>query len=252
MEWSDEGVVLSARAHGENHAVVELFTERHGRAAGLVYGGQGRNKAPMLQTGNGVAATWSAKSEGQLGRFALEPMAPRAALALANAEALRHLTAACGVVAATLAEREPHPALYDAFLVLLDAVDDGTVFAPLLAKFELMLLQDLGFGLALDRCVATGAKGPNLVLTHVSPKSGGAVSAEAAEPYKDKLLPLPAFLWRPGEEPTADEVRDALRLSRHFIESRILHPADRQAPEARMKVEEGVAALAADEALEPD
>ena len=240
MEWSDEGVVLSARPHGEGHAVVELFTAGHGRFAGLVYGGAGARKGPMLQTGNGVAAVWKAKSEDQLGHFTLEPTVPRAARVLADPQGLRQLTAACAVLAATLPEREAHPALYDAFTVLIDAAEDADIFSVLLAKFELMLLKDLGFGLALDRCVATGAKGPNLVLTHVSPNSGGAVSAEAAEPYLDKLLKLPAFLWRTGETPEAEDVRDALKLTRFFLESRILHPADRTAPEARMRVEEGL------------
>ncbi len=238
MEWRDDGVVLSARAHGETHAVVEIFTAAHGRSAGLVYGGQGKRMGPVLQTGTSVSAVWKAKSDSQLGNFSLEVTDPRTARLLSDPDALANLTAACAVARACLPEREPHPALYDAFLVLIDAAETADVFPVLLAKFELMLLQDLGFGLTLDRCVATGAKGPNLVLTHVSPKSGGAVSAEAAEPYKDRLLPLPGFLWRAGGETTRDAAAQALRLTRHFLESRILHPSDRQAPDARMKVEE--------------
>jgi len=238
IEWRDEGVVLSARPHGEGHAVVELFTREHGKYAGLVYGGSGRSNSHAVQMGNGVEAVWRAKSDGQLGRFALEPTVPRAATALADAGALRRLTAACAVLREALPDREPHRALYGALEVLLGVVGDADVFPVLLAKFELMLLKDMGFGLTLDRCVATGAKGENLVLTHVSPRSGGGVSAEAAEPYRDRLLPLPEFLWRDGASPKgADDVRAALRLTRHFVEARILHPADRTAPDARLRVE---------------
>ena len=235
MEWQDEAIVLGARAHGEGHAIAELFTPAHGRWAGLVYGGSGRNKRPLLQPGNGVLARWRARTSDQLGHFDLELTDPRAASLLDDRYALGGLAAVASIVSAAMPEREPHPRLYQAFSILLAAFEDADLWPPLIARFELGLLAEAGFGLALDKCVATGGEN---ALIYVSPKSGGAVSAEAGAPYKDKLLPLPAFLRDSAAAPEEGEIGAALRLTGYFIESRILHPANRELPEARRRLED--------------
>ena len=233
MSFTDHGVVLDARAHGETAAVAHVFTAAHGRRAGLVYGGQGRRMRPVLQPGNEVSLEWKGRGEESLGHFSLELTRARAAEAMADRLSLAGLAAACAVALACLPEREAHFPSYQGMAVLLDNLDDIDVWPALMARWELGLLAELGFGLTLDRCAATGAS-ENLV--YVSPRSACAVSAEAGAPYKDKLLPLPAFLRGASAQASLAEACDALMTTGRFIETRILHPADRQLPEARLRV----------------
>ena len=233
MEFFDDGVILSARAHGEAHAVVDALTAEHGRWAGLVYGGQGRKQQPVLQPGNGVRLSWKGRLADSLGHFTLDLTEPRAAALLSDRLALAGLSAVAAVAAATLPEREKHPGLYEAMLVVLDNLGDPDLWPTLLARWELHLLAALGFGLDLEKCAATGATEN---LTYLSPKTGRAVSAEAGAPYKDKLLPLPAFLRGDGGAPDPRDPIDALYATGYFIETRILHPASRELPEARRRV----------------
>ncbi len=235
MEFTDEGVVLSARAYGETHAVADIFTARHGRWAGLVYGGQGRRMQPILQAGNEVRTEWKGRLDESLGHFSLELNHSRAGALLHDRMALAALSAACAVAGACLPEREAHAPAYRAMAVLLSALEDVDLWPPIFARWELGLLAELGFGLSLDRCAATGTT-ENLV--YVSPRSGRAVSAEAGEPYKDKLLPLPRFLRDGAAGATLAEAVGALQLSGFFIEARILHPANKELPEARRRLSE--------------
>lgn len=246
MEFEDEAIILGARAHGEAHAVAELFTAQRGRWAGLVYGGQSRKTLPLLQPGNGVKAVWKARLDDSLGHFALELTAPRAARHLLDRFALSGLSAAASVTLATLTEREPHPRLFAALIVLLDSLDAPEIWPPLLARYELGLMAELGFGLSLDKCVATGATEG---LIYVSPRSGGAVSDVAGEPYKNKLLRLPAFLRDVSAAASPVDINDALALTGYFIETRVLHPAGKELPEARKRV---VELLERPDSLRPD
>ncbi|MEM6850526.1 MAG: DNA repair protein RecO [Pseudomonadota bacterium] len=242
MEWTDTGLVLAARPHGEGHAVVELITETHGRHAGLVYGGASRSKRASAEPGTQVRAAWRGRLAENLGVLTLEAERSWAAPLLDDPEALGALICACATLQASLPEREPYPGLYAATRVLMESFADPDIWPALFVKWELGLLQATGFGLALDRCVATGRRDD---LTYVSPKSGGAVCAEAAAPYADKLLPLPAFLLgAQAGEATPQAVSDGLRLSGYFLERRILWPAGRQLPEARLRLAERLAARA--------
>ncbi|MBB4658382.1 DNA repair protein RecO [Parvularcula dongshanensis] len=237
MNWSDDAIVLDARAQGESNAIGDLFTRLHGRQGAIVYGGQGKSKGPLLQPGNGVAVTWHGKGERALGYFDLELRRPRAAGALAERHALLGLTAVTDTLATVLPEGEQQTQLYDATCVILDHVEEKLLFPILLAKWEVGLLDALGFGLTLDRCAATGRMledGADLVF--VSPKSGTAVSQEAGMPYKDKMLPLPPFLIGMGE-PVRGDVAAALRMTGYFLEDRLLAPAGKTLPEARRKLE---------------
>ncbi|MEM9170877.1 MAG: DNA repair protein RecO [Pseudomonadota bacterium] len=240
MEFTDQAVVLHARAHGESHAVADLFTEAHGRWAGLVYGGQGRKQTPVLQPGNAVYVTWRGRGGDSLGHFTLELGEARAAAALHDRLALEALTGACATALACLTEREAQTPVYRAMTVVLDAVDDPEVWPALMARWEIGLLAALGFGLALDRCAATGRRDD---LVYVSPKSGAAVSADAGAPYADKLFRLPSFLGGVGEAGPEDGA-DALKLTAYFLETRLLHPVNAELPEARRRLPERLAARA--------
>lgn len=234
MEFSDDGIVLLARAHGETSAVAEIFTPHHGRWAGLVYGGQGRSKTPILQPGNGVRATWKGRLADSLGHFTLELTHARTGELMQDRLSLAGLSAACALAAATLPEREAHARAYHTMRILFDHLDEIEIWPALMARWELGLLADLGFGLTLDRCAATGST-ENLV--YVSPKSACAVSLEAGEPYKDRLLSLPAFLKDASAEAGPEDARAALAMTAYFIETRILYPTDRQLPEARRRLD---------------
>ncbi|MFM8748179.1 MAG: DNA repair protein RecO [Aestuariivirga sp.] len=226
MEWRDEGVILSVRRHGETSAIAEILTARHGRALGLVRGGRSKTQRPVLQAGNTVHAVWRARLEEQLGTFVLEPLLLRAGAIMEEPFRLAGLATITGL-AQLLPEREPHPRIYDAMRVVLDAVEDDGVWPALLVRWELGLLEELGFGLDLSACAATGRRDN---LAFVSPKSGKAVSAEAGMPYRDRLFRLPAFLREQADAPPSDVI-EGLRLASYFLERHLFEPRGVRFPE---------------------
>ena len=233
MHWSDEGIVLAARAHGESGAVVQLLTRAHGRHAGLVRGGQGRRARGILQPGNLVAAQWSGRLPEHLGSYVCEPLTAYAARVLEDADRLAALSAAAAVCEAALPEREPHAPCFEGLRALLEALP-GDHWAEVYVQWELALLAELGFGLDLARCAAGGA---NDQLAYVSPKSGRAVSLAAGEPYRDRLLPLPGFLaGRGGGGPL--EVGQGLGLTSFFLERHVFAPHHKPVPAARQRLAE--------------
>ncbi|HML42293.1 MULTISPECIES: DNA repair protein RecO [Hyphomicrobium] len=233
MNWSDEGVILSVRAHGETAAVVEILTRAHGRHLGLVHGGRSRRTRPVLQIGNHVDVAWKARLADHLGHMNVELIRGYAASAMDDAAALAGLTSLCAL-ARLLPERDPHPNLYEVTLFVLAYLDDVSVWPALLARWELALLDELGFGLDLTQCAATGI---NDDLIYVSPKTGRAVSASAGEPYRDKLLPLPQFL-RPGRQSALGpgDIEGGFALTGHFLETRVFRQRDEEMPEARSRM----------------
>ena len=92
MEWTDEGIVLGVRRHGESSAIVELLTREHGRHLGLVRGGASKRMRPMLQPGNSVTAVWRARLDEHLGYYQLEGTRLRAATLLASSHAVYGVT----------------------------------------------------------------------------------------------------------------------------------------------------------------
>lgn len=226
MEWRDEGVILSVRRHGETSAIAEILTARHGRTLGLVRGGRSRLQRPVLQAGNVVQAVWRARLEEQLGTFSLEPLELRAGIIMEVPFRLAGLATITGL-AQQLPEREPHPRLYEAMRLVLGAMTDDGVWPALLVRWELGLLDELGFGLDLSSCAATGSREG---LAYVSPRSGKAVSAVAAAPYRDRLFPLPAFL-REGGAPPPGDVIDGLRLMSFFLDRHVFKPRGVQFPD---------------------
>jgi len=223
MEWSDSGVVLSARRHGESSSLVILFTELHGRHAGLVRGGQGRRARGLYQAGNVVTAVWRARLEEHLGTYRCELVRARVAGLLDDALRLSALSSACAVIEAALPERQPYPALYTGFFGLGEDIESAAGWGASYARFELALLAELGFGLDLSACAVTGEAED---LQYVSPRSGRAVSAAAGQRWHEKLLPLPEFLWRAdGGTPTADDLRAALHLTGWFLTAHVFSGA---------------------------
>jgi DNA repair protein RecO (recombination protein O) len=233
MNWTDEGVILSVRPHAETAAVVELLTREHGRHLGLVHGGRSRKARPILQPGNHVDVTWKARLSEHLGAVTVEPRRSYGAEILDDSTALCALTSLTSL-ARTLPERDPHPSLFEITLFVLGFLDDPSVWPALYVRWELALLDELGFGLDLSACASTGA---TTDLIYVSPKSGRAVSAGAGEPYKDRLLSLPPFLrgeTRGGV--SASDISAGLKLTAHFIESRVFRPHGSDLPDPRQRL----------------
>ena len=218
VEWRMPGIVLSARRYGEGDLVVNALTEEMGRHAGLVHGGGSKRNRANYEIGNRLEFSWAARLNEHLGTFRADVMDSPAASIMHDADRLSALSSLCAVIDTALPEREPVPGLYAALNVWLDQLESEH-WAALLVRIELGLLEILGFGLDLSSCAVTGETED---LTHVSPKSGRAVSATAAAPYLDRLLPLPAFLTGGGEADDAAVV-DGLMLSGHFLEKRVFN-----------------------------
>ncbi len=230
MDWTDEGIILGVRPHGETASVVELLTRDHGRHLGLVHGGRSRRLRPVLQPGNHVEVTWKGRLAEHLGHMAIETRRAYAAEVMDHPMALAGL-ATLTTLARLLAERDPHPSLYEVSLFVLGFLDELEVWPALLVRWELALLEELGFGLDLTACAATGG---NDDLIYVSPKSGRAVSASAGEPYHDRLLALPAFLrGRSQGNVSQSDLAAGFALTGHFLETRILAPRGESLPEVR-------------------
>lgn len=213
MEWRDEGALLSVRRHGEGGAIIEVLTREHGRHAGVVPGGGSRKMAPVLQPGAQLSLDWRARLSEHLGTFRVEPVRSRAGALMTDRQALAAISAISALLSAFLPERESCPDLYHRTINLLDALGMDENWRQDYARWELMLLSELGYGLDLSACAATGGTQD---LIYVSPKSGRAVSRTAGAPYADRMLPLPRFLTMDGPGPD-DEVAGALRLTGHFL-----------------------------------
>ena|SRR5690606_4228716 len=229
MFWTDEGVLLAARRHGESNAIVSVFTAEHGRYAGLVRGGFGRKACPVYQPGNLLQVTWRARLPEQLGALTGELKVPLAARLMADPDRLAGLAAACALLETTLPERDPHPALYAALGALLKQLVGDFAWLEGYIRFELALLAELGFGLDLGRCAVTGTSED---LVYVSPASGRAVSRDGAGIYADRLLALPPFLLgRAAADPA--QLAAGLRLTGAFLRRHLFDASDRAMPEAR-------------------
>ncbi len=228
MEWTGRGVVLTTRKHGENDVILEVLTPEHGRHLGLVRGGRSRRHRPVLQPGNELDLTWKARLSDHLGQFQIDPINLRAGDLMTSSvglASLQHLA----FLLRLLPERHPYPRLFNALSVVLDHLDAADAAAAVMVRFELELLRDLGIGLDLSACAATGTRED---LAYVSPKSARAVSREAGQPYHDKLLPLPSFLLegqrQAGSELTWTDVRQGFGLTSFFLDR---HLQERGSPD---------------------
>jgi DNA repair protein RecO (recombination protein O) len=231
MEWRDEALIIGIKKHGETSVILEAMTRAHGRHLGLVKGGRSKRMQPLLQPGNEAELVWRARLDEHLGFYAVEATKLRAAQLMASAQALHGMNLV-GSLLRLLAERDPHEGLYEAARLIADHLDEALIAPLLLVRFELAILAELGFGLDLARCAATGQI-ENLV--YVSPKTGRAVSEAAGAPYHDRLLRLPAFLrCEPSAEmPAPADLRDGFRLTEFFLQRDVFGPRGLCLPEAR-------------------
>jgi len=229
MDWSDEGIFLSGKPLGEANMIAEILTFEHGRHLGLVRGGRSRRIRPVLQPGNLVRVTWRARLSEHLGGFNVEMMEAHGARALDDAPALAAIGTLAGLVK-LLPERDPHSELYATTLHLLRSFAEPDIWPTLLVHWEFQLLAELGFGLDLSECAATGTVEE---LVFVSPRSGRAVSREAGTPYGDRLLPLPAFLLDASAPLGPADIAAGFALTGFFLERDVLEPHGLKLPPAR-------------------
>lgn len=222
MDWSDRGLVIGLRKHGETSVILETMTENHGRHLGVVRSGRSRTMQPTLQPGNSVNLTWRARLEEHMGAFNVEADRLRAGRLMASSMALQgvHWLAA---LLRLLPERDPHAGLFAMAEAVADHLDEAALAPELVVRFELAMLGELGFGLDLERCAATGVRED---LAYVSPKSGRAVSRAAGAPWADRLLALPDFIGRgPGDSGTSmEELEAGLRLTGYFLRRDLFEP----------------------------
>ncbi|MFD0915750.1 DNA repair protein RecO [Pseudahrensia aquimaris] len=233
MEWTDDAVVLGVKKHGETSVIAELMTRERGRHLGLVQGGRSRTLRPLLQPGNSVRAVWRARLEDHLGQFKLESTGARAAKLMETP----HGVYALQTIAAhlrLLPERDAHPALFAMLNIVLDNLTAPDIAGELFVRFELAILDELGFGLDLTQCAATGRRRD---LIYVSPKSGRAVNREAGAPYAERMLPLPPFLLvaNPLEVESASlaTIEDGFRLTGFFLDRHVFGPRAIDCPPER-------------------
>ncbi len=233
MEWSEEGVVLTCRRHGESSVILELFTRARGRQLGLVRGGRSQRLRSTLQPGNSVSARWRARLEEHLGTLTVEPVKMRAAVLMDDPLRLAGLSSLT-TMAQLVPERQAYMRLFDAFMIVLDSLEQSSHWPALLVRWEMGLLEELGFGLDLTACAGTGSTER---LIYVSPKSGQAVSEDAGRPYAGKLFKLPAFL-RGGqaEEPDSRDVLDGYSLTGHFLNRHVFDARGLEPPPARERL----------------
>ncbi len=232
MEWRDHGILLSLRRHGETSVVIDVFTREHGRHAGVVRGGAGRKLGPVLQPGAQLDLTWRARLSDQLGSYSVEPLRSPTYTAISDRVALAGLNTVCALLAFCLPDREAHAELYENTEFLLDLLEHPEVWPLAYVKWEMQMLEEMGFALDLSACAVTGATQD---LIYVSPKSGRAVSRKGAGEWADRLLPLPPCMLGEGTGPD-HEVAEAFRTTGHFLHHR-LAPAvgDAPLPEARQR-----------------
>ena len=221
MQWQDQAIILGVKRLGESSVIAEVMTRAYGRHLGVVRGGRSRSMQPVLQPGNSVDTTWRARLHEHLGEFRIEPLRLRAAQLMETATAL-HGVQAMAALLRLLPERDPHPHLYDMLEVIVGHLHEPSEAGELFIRFELAVLNDLGFGLDLSECAATGSRDD---LVYVSPKSGRAVCRAAGAPYGDRLLALPDFLSpERSRAANGDTLADAFRLTSFFLNRHVYEP----------------------------
>jgi DNA repair protein RecO (recombination protein O) len=244
LDWDLPAIVLNTRPYGEGDVVATLMTAEHGAHRGLARGGSSRAQGGLWQAGNFVQARWTARLSDQLGSFRGELIHATASSVMDDPMALAMLSAVCAQSEDALPEREPHEAVFSGMIGLLPRLALGQQVLPELILWETVLLSDLGYGLDLTSCAVTGATEG---LAFVSPKTGRAVTAEAAGVWSNRLLRLPAFMTG-GTDGGPEDWRDGLRLTGHFLTRDVFGARHKPLPMARQMLYDRVADLVTDSA----
>lgn len=237
-EWSDNALIVGIRKFAERDAVISFFSQNHGRCSGLVKGAFSKRNAGDLQIGNLVKINWKARLEEHLGTVRVEPLTAYAANVWDDPVRLTALSCLCAM-SSLLPERENIPDFFQKTLEQI-ALLHFDYWEKRYALWEVDLLKVLGFGLDLSACAVTGETRD---LIYVSPRSGRAVSRQAGEPWRDKLLALPAFLLNDGLSTNTQEIKKALKLTGFFLENYVLKTLDCTIPAVRERL---IAALGVD------
>ncbi len=234
MEWTDEGMLLSMRKHGEGSAIIEVFTQNHGRHAGVVRGGGSRKSAALLQPGAQLAVKWRARLEEHLGSFTVEPIYSRVANIMSGRTEISAFAAIAALVSTCLPERENQNRFYEQTMELVQRISADPVWLASYVRWELSLLSEIGFGLDLSCCAANGSEKD---LRYVSPKSAQAVSLSGATGWEDKLLKLPDFLKGiNASTPSFPDIMDGLKLTEYFLTTRVMPALGcKETPQARAR-----------------
>lgn len=233
-QWQDQAIILSARTHGENGAVISLLTRENGKQAGYMRGASSQKHRGTIELGNIVDANWRSRTHDGLGSLNLELSHSSAARIMHDPLKLSALQSACSICDQALPDKEGGEGLYNGLSALLNILETD-VWAQAYIMWEIALLKELGFALDLTKCAAGGDAS---TLAYVSPKTGRAVSEEAAQPYKDKLLPLPDFLKpQKNTQNTSEELQIGLQLTRFFLEHWVFAHHNRGLPEARSRLD---------------
>lgn len=233
MEWQDDALLLSTRAHGESSVIATVFTRDRGVHAGVIRGGQSRKLAPVLQPGAQLSVAWRARLEEHIGSFTVEPLRSRAAAVMGSRLALAGAGAVMALVQYALPERESHAGLYDQTLPLLDLLGQDELWPLAYLRWEKALLAELGYGLELGQCAVTGKRDG---LIYVSPKTGRAVSRDGAGEWADRLLPLPPCLKGEGEAADS-EIAEALETTGYFLRYKVAaEQVGKPLPDARERL----------------
>ena len=237
-EWIDEGLILSIRPHGERNAVASLFTLKNGRHSGLVYAYDAASQRGTVQIGNLVQARWRARLSEQLGTYQLELIRNPSAIFLDDAIKLAGMSSCCAILDESLPEREASVSVWQSTTALLDIIcfaDNLEDWLAFYVKWEMNLLDQLGFGLNLQSCAVSGLTD---ALIYVSPRSGRAVHRDHAGEYAHRLLHLPCFLQPDlATEPLSETaLMDGLTLTGHFVSHRVFSLVHKELPAARLRL----------------
>lgn len=245
MEWEEPAIILRLSPHGESSLLVRVLTQKRGVYHALVKGGRSRRQAGLWQEGSLIMARWKARLPEQLGHMTAELVRPTASFLLDHPLALSLLSSACSLCSEALAEREPHEPLFASLAHFMGVLSVSAAEPPvaLYFRWELILLQELGYGLTLDRCAVTDVREG---LTYVSPRTGRAVSEEGAGDWKDRLLPLPSCLLNDDDEGEPFGWLSAARLSGHFLQRAVFAAHHRPLPAARDRLVTALYGLAED------
>ena len=236
-QFEDRGIVLHVRKHGENGAIVTLLTKNCGKHAGYVHAASSSAKRAVLEIGNEVHADWQARSSEQLGTYKLELIKAHSSAFMEDKKRLLAILSACALCFESLPEREQHPEAFHGLLALFQNLE-SEIWAATYIMWEIAFLRTLGFELDLSKCALTDTTEN---LAYVSPKTGRVVCAEAAAPYKEKLLPLPEFLKGRAADTeksgTEDDIATGLALTSYFFEHWVFAQSSRGFPEPRLRFE---------------